>query len=176
MEYTWVIIVEKIAKAYSSEGPSRALRAGDFVSIRPRHVMTHDNTSAVIKKFKAIGAKRIHNHQQPVFALDHDIQNHSEENLKKYAAIEAFAREHHIDFYPAGTGIGHQIMVERGYVVPGILRRGQRLAFQYVWRAWGYRDTGGSDGRRRYLGDRRILVAGSAEHPGRSKGKVTSRE
>ena len=112
-------IVEKIAKAYSTEGPKRHLRPGDFVSIKPRHVMTHDNTSAVIKKFKAIGAKRVHNHQQPVFALDHDIQNRSEENLKKYAAIEAFAREHHIDFYPAGTGIGHQLMVERGYVVPG---------------------------------------------------------
>ena len=25
--------------------------------------------------------------------------------------MEAFAREHGIDFYPAGTGIGHQIMV-----------------------------------------------------------------
>ncbi len=24
-----------------------------------------------------------------------------------------------MDFYPAGSGIGHQIMVERGYVVPG---------------------------------------------------------
>ena len=112
-------VVEKIAKAYSTEGPARPLRAGDFVSIRPRHVMTHDNTSAVIKKFKAIGARRVFNHQQPVFALDHDIQNHSDENIKKYAAIEAFAREYKIDFHPAGTGIGHQIMVERGYVVPG---------------------------------------------------------
>ena len=28
--------------------------------------------------------------------------------------------EHGIDFYPAGSGIGHQIMVERGYVLPGI--------------------------------------------------------
>jgi homoaconitate hydratase len=112
-------IVEKITLAYMTEGPSRALRAGDFVSIKPRHILTHDNTSAVIKKFKSIGAKRIANHQQPVFALDHDIQNTSEDNLKKYAGIEAFAKEHHIDFYPAGTGIGHQIMVERGYVVPG---------------------------------------------------------
>jgi homoaconitate hydratase len=112
-------IVEKITLAYMTEGPSRALRAGDFVAVKPRHILTHDNTSAVIKKFKSIGAKRIANHQQPVFALDHDIQNMAEDNQKKYAQIEAFAREHHIDFYPAGTGIGHQIMVERGYVVPG---------------------------------------------------------
>lgn len=112
-------IVEKIALAYMTEGPSRELRAGDFVSIKPRHVLTHDNTSAVIKKFKSIGAKRVFNHQQPVFVLDHDIQNTTEPNRQKYEAIETFAREHHIDFYPAGTGIGHQVMIERGYVVPG---------------------------------------------------------
>ncbi len=35
---------------------ARPLRAGDFLSIRPRHVMTHDNTAPVMKKFQAIGA------------------------------------------------------------------------------------------------------------------------
>ncbi|MGA9878971.1 MAG: homoaconitase [Candidatus Sulfotelmatobacter sp.] len=112
-------IVEKIAQAYLAEGPKRPLRAGDFVSIRPFHVMTHDNTSAVMSKFKAIGAKKICQPKQLVFALDHDIQNQDEVNLKKYRSIEAFAKEHGVDFYPAGAGIGHQIMVERGYVVPG---------------------------------------------------------
>ncbi len=114
-------VVEKIAQAHLAEGPKRPLRTGDFVSIRPRHVMTHDNTSPVMKKFQGLGAKRVLDPRQPVFALDHDIQNIAEENLKKYRAIEAFAREHGIDFYPAGTGIGHQVMVENGYVVPGAL-------------------------------------------------------
>jgi len=112
-------IVEKIAQSHLAEGPNRPLRSGDFVSIRPKHIMTHDNTAAVIKKFKAIGAKKVHNPRQPVFALDHDIQNQSEQNQKQYRDIEAFAKEHGIDFYPAGTGIGHQIMVEKGYVTPG---------------------------------------------------------
>jgi homoaconitate hydratase len=112
-------VVEKIAQAHLAEGPKRPLRAGDFVSIRPTHIMTHDNTAAVMKKFQAIGAKRIFDWRQPVFALDHDIQNRDAANLKKYREIEAFAEEHGIDFYPAGTGIGHQIMVEKGYVLPG---------------------------------------------------------
>ncbi len=111
-------VTEKIAQAHMTAGPSRPLRAGDFVNLRPDRILTHDNTSAVIKKFRAIGATRLHDSRQPVFALDHDIQNHSEENLKKYRSIEAFAREHGIDFYPAGTGIGHQVMCERGYVTP----------------------------------------------------------
>ncbi len=112
-------IVEKIAQSHMAEGPNRPLRAGDFLSIRPHHVMTHDNTSAVMSKFKGIGASRMADPKQPVFALDHDIQNTTDENLGKYRKIEAFAREHGVDFYPAGTGIGHQIMCEQGYVVPG---------------------------------------------------------
>ena len=112
-------IVEKISQAHLAEGPKRPLRTGDFVAIRPHRVMTHDNTSAVMKKFQTIGVKKIHDSRQLVFALDHDIQNQDESNLHKYQAIEGFAKYHGVDFYPAGSGIGHQIMVERGYVVPG---------------------------------------------------------
>jgi homoaconitate hydratase len=113
-------LVEKIAARHADGlAPGAVVRSGDFISIRPRHVMTHDNTGAVIPKFKQIGATKIADPAQPVFAIDHDIQNTSPENLAKYARIEAFAREHGIDFYPAGTGISHQVMVEQGYVVPG---------------------------------------------------------
>lgn len=112
-------VVEKIAQKHMTEGPSRPLRAGDFLAIRPYHVMTHDNTSAVIKKFKGLGVEKVFDIRQPVFALDHDIQNKSDENLAKYRTIEKFAMENGIDFYHAGSGIGHQIMIEKGYVVPG---------------------------------------------------------
>ncbi|MDZ4754471.1 MAG: homoaconitase [Phycisphaerae bacterium] len=118
-------LVEKIATRHA-EGlkPGEVVRSGDFVSIRPKHVMTHDNTGAVIPKFREIfkssgAAPRINDAHQPVFAIDHDIQNLTSENLGKYAKIEQFAREHGVDFFPAGTGIAHQIMVEQGYVVPG---------------------------------------------------------
>src|SRR5437773_4746973 len=115
-------LVEKIAGRHADGlAAGTVVRAGDFVSIHPRHVMTHDNTGAVIPKFKQIGATSIADPAQPVFAIDHDIQNVTPENLAKYAKIEAFAREHGIDFYPAGTGISHQVMVEQGYVVPGAL-------------------------------------------------------
>ena len=115
-------LVEKIAARHADGLPAgTVVRAGDFVSIRPRHVMTHDNTGAVIPKFKQIGATAIADPAQPVFAIDHDIQNVTPKNLEKYAKIEAFANEHGIDFYPAGTGISHQVMVEQGYVVPGAL-------------------------------------------------------
>ena len=111
-------VVEKIAQRHMTEGPDRPLRTGDVISLRPRHVMTHDNTAAVMTKFRAMGLSTIKDPGQPVFTLDHDIQNTSETNLAKYAEIEAFAREQGVDFHPAGTGIGHQVMVSMGYVVP----------------------------------------------------------
>jgi homoaconitate hydratase len=115
-------VVEKIAQAHMTEGPKgRPVRAGDFLSVRPKHVLTHDNTSPVMGKFRTIGAPRIADPRQPVFVLDHDIQNRSEENLAKYRAIEEFAGDQGVDFYRAGTGIGHQVMVEQQYVTPGSL-------------------------------------------------------
>ena len=100
-------IVEKIAQLHLAEGPrDRPLRAGDFVSIRPRHVMTHDNTSAVMKKFAAIAARRLHDSRQPVFALDHDIQNTSESNLTKFREVEAFARERGVIYVKLDGSVG----------------------------------------------------------------------
>ena len=113
-------VVEKIAQGHMTEGPNRPLRAGDVVSLRPRHILTHDNTAAVMGKFESIGAEGVADPKQPVFAMDHDIQNRSETNLAKYAAIEEFASRHGIDFYPPGTGIGHQVMVSMGYVLPPV--------------------------------------------------------
>jgi homoaconitate hydratase len=53
-----------------------------------------------------------------VFTIDHDVQNKSDKNLAKYASIESFGRKHGVDFYPAGRGIGHQVLVEEGYAFP----------------------------------------------------------
>jgi homoaconitate hydratase len=115
-------LVEKIAQRFAVDLPEKQnVRAGDFVFLRPAHVMTHDNTGAVIPKFESMGAARIADATQPVFALDHDIQNRSEDNLAKYARIEAFAKRHGVAFFPAGRGIGHQIMLEEGFVLPGTL-------------------------------------------------------
>ncbi|KAK0488184.1 hypothetical protein EDD18DRAFT_1110548 [Armillaria luteobubalina] len=99
-------------------------RVGDYAMIRPGHVMTHDNTGPVITKFffsflpprslpqsrfNSIGETRIHNIIQPVFTLDHDVQNRSQKDLAN------------IDFYPSGRGIGHQVLVKEGYAFPHTL-------------------------------------------------------
>jgi homoaconitate hydratase len=51
-------LVEKIATRYATSlGPGAVARCGTFVMIRPRHIMTHDNTGAVMPKFRADGRR-----------------------------------------------------------------------------------------------------------------------
>jgi aconitase A len=111
-------LTEKIVQRYAVGAPAHGVRSGDYVSIAPAHILTHDNTSAVIPKFQSffkgnnnnLGAAKVHNPRQPVFVLDHNVQDKSEANAKKYRLIQEFAAQHKIDFYPAGRGIGHQVL------------------------------------------------------------------
>jgi homoaconitate hydratase len=115
-------LIEKIAQKFAiGIADGKEVHSGDYISIKPAYVMTHDNTGAVIPKFKNIGAKKLFNPRQVVITLDHNIQDKGEANLEKYRKIEYFAKMHGADFYPAGRGIGHQIMCEEGYAWPGTM-------------------------------------------------------
>lgn len=115
-------LTEKIVQRYAiGLADGKYVKAGDYVTLQPHKCMTHDNSWPVATKFMSIGATKIHNPDQIVMTLDHDVQNKSESNLRKYRNVEDFAKQQGVDFYPAGRGIGHQIMVEEGYAWPGTL-------------------------------------------------------
>ena len=115
-------LVEKIAQKYAvGLSSNHEVHSGDYIMIQPAYVMTHDNTGAVIPKFKSIGATKLAFPRQVVHTLDHNVQDKSEKNLKKYKKIEEFSKSMGADFYPAGRGIGHQIMCEEGYAFPGTI-------------------------------------------------------
>ncbi|KAL9649665.1 hypothetical protein ABK040_003342 [Willaertia magna] len=115
-------MIHKILQQYAPKDHGE-VSSGDYLQITPHHILTHDNTSAVMLKFKAFFEETklpmsFANPKQPVFALDHNIQDQSEANLKKYKNIESFAKQFGVQFYPAGRGIGHQVMLEEGYAFP----------------------------------------------------------
>jgi len=115
-------LIEKIAQKHAvGLEKDQLVKALDYISIKPAYVMTHDNTGAVIPKFKSIGATKLANPRQVVNTLDHNVQDKTDKNLEKYKKIENFAHTMGADFYPAGRGIGHQIMCEEGYAWPGTM-------------------------------------------------------
>ena len=115
-------LTEKIVQRYSvGLAKDKIVKSGDYVTISPHRCMTHDNSWPVALKFMTIGASKLHDPDQIVMTLDHDVQNMSEKNQLKYRQIEEFAKRQGVEFYPAGRGIGHQIMVEEGFAWPGTL-------------------------------------------------------
>ncbi|WP_372366734.1 homoaconitase [Candidatus Uabimicrobium sp. HlEnr_7] len=110
-------LIEKITQNFTTN-KNEKVYSGDYVQVQPHYIMTHDNTGAIIPKFKNMGFTKIAQKDQVVCALDHNIQDKSIGNKQKYQNIEKFCDLHNIDFYRAGTGIGHQIMCEEGYAWP----------------------------------------------------------
>lgn len=105
-------LTEKIVQAHAVGLPEgKVVRSGDYVQTEPHRCMSHDNTAAILNKYRSLGAKRIKKPNQLVFAIDHDVQNKSASNLAKYEKIAAFAKEQGVPYFPAGYGIGHQVMV-----------------------------------------------------------------
>lgn len=112
-------LTEKLVQRYAVNlPPNKEVHQGDYVTIKPSHCMSHDNAWPVALKFQGLGAQKLADNRQVVMTLDHDVQNKSEKNLQKYRNIENFAKKMGNDFYPAGRGIGHQVLVEEGYAFP----------------------------------------------------------
>ena len=53
-------IIEKIGQKFAvGLSADHEVHSGDYIMIVPAYVMTHDNTGAVIPKFKSIGATKL---------------------------------------------------------------------------------------------------------------------
>ena len=86
-------VIEKITQAHAVDLPAgHEVRTGDYVTLVPDHVMTHDNTAAVMLKYEGLGVEHFADPGQPVFTLDHNIQDTGEKNLAKYHPTSSLLR------------------------------------------------------------------------------------
>ncbi|MBD3235217.1 MAG: homoaconitate hydratase family protein [Candidatus Eisenbacteria bacterium] len=96
---------------------------GQIVIVEPDHLLTHDNTAAIIGKITAelekYGVARA---EMPVIVLDHVIPAANEKTATNHLKTREFARRHGLpNFYDVGTGVCHQVVVERGHARPGAI-------------------------------------------------------
>lgn len=95
-------------------------KKGNIRTISPDYVLSHDNTSAIIKKFHKMGAETIVNPDKPIIILDHVTPAASEKNAINHKEIrEWISRQNIKNFYDAGRGICHQVLPEEGFALPG---------------------------------------------------------
>ena len=105
---------------YKELGVSKFADAKKVVFTLDHNVQDHSGPSRLHHR---ITWSACHSHTAPISTLTQQTQQRlasqpAEGNLKKYGNIEAFAKANGVDFYPAGRGIGHQVLCEEGYVFP----------------------------------------------------------
>jgi len=85
--------------------------------------MSHENADLVRKSFQEIGAGRVWDPERIVIILDHRVPAESENTAATHKAIREFVEAQRIrHFYDVGRGgICHQVLAERGHVLPGMV-------------------------------------------------------
>jgi len=94
---------------------------GDIVDANVDMLMVHDLTGPLaVEAFKKIGLKKIWNSQKAVVVLDHQVPAESVKAAELHKMMRHFAKEQNIQIYDVGKGgICHQVMPEKGHVLPG---------------------------------------------------------
>jgi 3-isopropylmalate/(R)-2-methylmalate dehydratase large subunit len=120
---TDMTFAEKILAKYSHQ---KSVEPSQIVTVQPDHLLSHDNTAAIIQKIQPELKKYgVHDANLPIIVLDHVIPAASEKTAINHKLIREFVRTYHINhFYDIGAGICHQIVVEKGHALPGMILLG----------------------------------------------------
>ena len=113
---------QTIAEKILSAKAGREVCSGDVVVCDVDWVIGTDASAPMaIDYFERMGGAGVFDASRIVFALDHYSPPTSEKTRAFHAQVREFARRSGITVFEVGEGISHQIVVERGMVLPGQL-------------------------------------------------------
>jgi 3-isopropylmalate/(R)-2-methylmalate dehydratase large subunit len=112
-------IIEKILSRTSGSDA----RAGDFVVAAVDFALggVDSSTQLTAQVFREMGATRLFDPRRVAFSIDHATPSPSEAVSAMQKATRDFAREMGAILIEEGEGICHQVLLERGYVRPGMM-------------------------------------------------------
>ncbi|MBN2798402.1 MAG: 3-isopropylmalate dehydratase large subunit [Deltaproteobacteria bacterium] len=96
---------------------------GEIAVVRPDHLLTHDNTSAIIGKIAPELEKYgVVSPSMPIVVLDHVTPASDTKTATGHKKVRDFAKQHGLkNFYDVGEGICHQLVAEQGHALPGTI-------------------------------------------------------
>ncbi len=116
-------VAEKILARYSG---LEHVAPGQIVTIKPDHLLTHDNTAPIIGKITDDLEKYgINDPDLPIIVLDHVIPAANEKTATNHKKIREFVKKFGIrHFFDVGVGVCHQVVIEKGLALPGTILLG----------------------------------------------------
>jgi 3-isopropylmalate/(R)-2-methylmalate dehydratase large subunit len=113
-------ISEKILAKASRKN---VVHPGEIVDANVDMIMVHDLTGPLaVEAFKRIGVDHVWDNKKIVIILDHQVPAESVKAAELHKMLRKFAKEQKIRLYDVGKGgICHQVVPEKGHVLPGTL-------------------------------------------------------
>jgi 3-isopropylmalate/(R)-2-methylmalate dehydratase large subunit len=109
-------------KALARAAGLREVVAGQIVDAVPDVVLSHDNTAAIAKIFRALGVERVKYPERLAITLDHAVPAPTTQHAQNHVEVRKFVEEQGIaHFFEVGRGICHQVLSEEAIVLPGQL-------------------------------------------------------
>lgn len=97
------------------------VQAGDVVTAKVDLVMSHDNAALIGNVFRGIPVKTVFNKEKMVMVLDHRSPAPDIDTASKQKLVREFVKEQQIPvFYDMREGICHQVLPEKGHILPGM--------------------------------------------------------
>jgi len=107
-------------KALARASGQTAVVAGQIVDARPDVILSHDNTAAIWKIFRALGVARVKHPERLAITLDHAVPAPTTAHAQNHADVRKFVDEMGVtNFFEVGRGICHQVLSEEALVLPG---------------------------------------------------------
>jgi 3-isopropylmalate/(R)-2-methylmalate dehydratase large subunit len=95
---------------------------GQIVDASPDVILTHDNTAAISKIFKALGQAKVKYPDRHAITLDHAVPAPNTQHATNHADVRRFVAEQGIkNAFEVGRGICHQVLSEEAIALPGDL-------------------------------------------------------
>ena len=100
----------------------KELSAGEVVTVAPDFILSHDNSAAIIKEFRKLGLDRVVFPEKIIIVLDHIVPAAAEKYAQNHKDIREFVSEQGVShFFDIHNGVCHQVVVEKGFALPGTL-------------------------------------------------------
>ncbi|MBI5679288.1 MAG: 3-isopropylmalate dehydratase large subunit [Methanobacterium sp.] len=108
-------------KLLAKASGKKEVGAGEIVMANIDVAMTHDLTGPLsVESFEKIGVPEVWGPEKIVIVFDHQVPADSLEAAGNHSIMRKFVKEQGItNFYDVREGVCHQVLPEKGHVVPG---------------------------------------------------------
>ena len=108
-------------KILAKASGNKELQAGEIIMANIDVAMTHDLTGPLsVESFEKIGIKKVWDPEKIVIIFDHQVPADSIDAANNHMIMRKFVEKQGIqNFYDMREGVCHQVLPEKGHVVPG---------------------------------------------------------